>query len=272
LIPLSPLLIFGWGPVPAMGIAGGGLAVVLTTVFMLALLGWYVLSGRSIVRLRFARLRWSLAADILKVGGIGAVNTLNTTLTMALITALVGSVAGPDAVAGFGTGARLEYLLIPLVFGLGAPLVALVGTNIGAGQNARALRIALTGAALSFALTEAIGVAAAIWPASWLTLFGDDPRMLASGTAYLRHVGPTYGFFGLGLSLYFASQGAARLGWPLLAGLIRAVVAVGGGWAVLRLTGSLDWVFATLGFALVVYGVMMVVAVASGVWFKPARR
>ena len=42
--------------------------------------------------------------------------------------------------------------------------------------------------------------------------------MLETGTAYLRMVGPTYGFFGLGLSLYFASQGAGRLAWPLLGG------------------------------------------------------
>ncbi len=89
--------------------------------------------------------------------------------------------------AGYGTGARLEYLLIPLVFGLGAPMVALVGTNIGAGQERRALRIALTGGALAFALTEAIGLAAAIWPEAWLSLFGSDPRMLATGVAYLRH-------------------------------------------------------------------------------------
>ena len=97
-------------------------------------------------------------------------------------------------------------------------------------------------------LTEAIGLAAAIWPTAWLGLFGDDPRMLETGAAYLRIVGPAYGFFGLGLSLYFASQGAGRLLWPLLAGLLRLVIAVGGGWAALRLTGSLAWVFAALAW------------------------
>ena len=268
LVPLSPLLIFGFGPVPPLGIAGGGLAVLLTTLLMLCLLGGYVLSGRCVVRLRWARLRWHLSADILRIGGIGAVNTLSTTLTMVLLTALVGAAAGPDAVAGFGTGARLEYLLIPLVFGLGAPLVALVGTNIGAGQQRRALRIALTGGALAFVLTEAIGLAAALWPAAWLQSFGSDPAMLVSGTAYLRRVGPTYGFFGLGLSLYFASQGAGRLGWPLAAGIMRMAVAAGGGWAALALTGSLAWVFAASGLALTLYGVVMVAAIASGVWFR----
>jgi putative MATE family efflux protein len=268
LVPLSPLLIFGFGPVPAMGIAGGGLAVVLTTAVMLAVPAWYILSGRCVVRLRLVPLRWPFLSDILRVGGIGVVNTLNMTVTMALLTAFVGAAAGPDALAGFGTGARLEYLLIPLVFGLGAPLVALVGTNVGAGHHRRALRIAFTGGALAFALTETIGIAAAIWPTAWLQLFGDDPRMLASGTTYLHIVGPAYGFFGLGLSLYFASQGAGKLGWPLLAGLLRMGVAVGGGWLALTLTGSLTAVFAIVAAALVGYGAMMAASIASGVWFR----
>ena len=180
----------------------------------------------------------------------------------------MGSFGGPNAVAGYGTGARLEYLLIPLVFGLGAPMVALVGTNIGAGQAQRALRIALTGGALAFALTETIGIAAAIWPEAWLGLFGHDPHMLEAGAAYLRVVGPTYGFFGLGLSLYFASQGAGRLAWPLIGGMVRLLVAVGGGWLVLTLTGSLGWAFAALALALLAYGAIVAGAVASGVWFR----
>ena len=268
LIPLSPLLIFGWGPVPAFGIAGGGYAVLITSALTTVVLAWYLLAGRAIVRLRRARLQWPMFADILRVGGVGTISTLQTSLTVALTTALVGSFGGPAAVAGYGTGARLEYLLIPLVFGFGAPLVALVGTNIGAGQPERALRIALTGGALAFAVTEAIGIVAAIWPHAWLGLFGDDPHMLEAGAAYLRVVGPAYGFFGLGLSLYFASQGAGRLAWPLLGGMVRLVVAVGGGWLALALTGSLAWAFAALALGLVVYGLVVAGAVASRVWFK----
>jgi Na+-driven multidrug efflux pump len=124
------------------------------------------------------------------------------------------------------------------------------------------------GGALAFALTETIGVVAAVWPRAWLELFGHDPRMLATGIAYLRSVGPAYGFFGLGLSLYFASQGAGRLFWPLFAGLLRLVIAIGGGWIALRVTGSLGFVFAALSAALVVYGLTLSAAIASGVWFR----
>ncbi len=271
LVPLSPCLIFGVGPFPALGIAGGGVAVVFTTALTTLLLGWYVLSGRNIARMRLARLRWSMFADILRVGAVASVSTLQTSLTVALTTALVGAAGGPDAIAGYGTGSRLEYLLIPLVFGLGAPLVALVGTNIGAGQRERALRVALIGAALAFAMTEAVGIAAAIWPHAWLGLFGAEPRMIATGTAYLRFVGPAYGFFGVGVALYFASQGAGRLAWPLFAGFLRLCLAIAGGWLALRLTGSVAWVFAALAFALVVYGTTLAAAVASGVWFRGRR-
>lgn len=110
----------------------------------------------------------------------------------------------------------------------------------------------------------------AIWPHAWLTLFGSDPRMLETGEAYLRIVGPAFGFFGLGLSLYFASQGAGKLAWPLIASLVRLVIGIGGGWLVLKLTGSVHWLFAALTVALVIYGVVVTAAIASGVWYKSA--
>jgi putative MATE family efflux protein len=268
LVPLSPVLIFGWGPIPALGVAGGGAALVLFYAAGTAVLAWYVLSGRNLARLRCSGLRWPLFRDILRVGAVASLQSLQTNVTIALVTSLVAGAAGVDAVAGFGTGARLEYLLIPLVFGLGAPLVALVGTNIGAGQPQRALRIALTGGALAFALTETIGLIAAIWPAQWLALFSAEPNMIETGSAYLRTVGPIYGFFGLGLSLYFASQGAGRLSWPLFCGFLRVVITVVGGWVALRLTGSLTVLFAAHALGLVVFGMVLATAVRSGVWFR----
>src|SRR4029434_1417458 len=90
-----------------------------------------------------------------------------------------------------------------------------------------------------------------ICPSHWLVLFSAEPEVLQIGATYLRIVGPAYGFFGLGLAFYFASQGAGRLLWPLLAGLSRLVVAAGGGWIVLRLLGpSLASVFLVMALAL----------------------
>jgi Na+-driven multidrug efflux pump len=252
-------------------VAGGGVALVIFYLGGFAALCWYVLSGRNVARFRWGRLQWPLLREILRIGAVASVTSLQTNVTIALVTALVAGAAGTDAVAGFGTGARLEYLLVPLAFGLGAPLVALVGTNIGAGQRDRALRIALVGGGIAFVLTEAVGVAAAIWPGAWLALFSAEPGMIEAGSAYLRLVGPAYGFFGLGMALYFSSQGAGRLLWPLASGFLRMAVAVCGGWVALRLTGSLHWLFGAVALALVLYGVTLLAAVRAGVWFRPPR-
>jgi Na+-driven multidrug efflux pump len=273
LVPLSPCLIFGWGPFPRMGIAGGGVALIVYYAIGVAVLGWYLGSGRSVVRL--GRSGWRLEARlfmaILRIGAVAALITVQTNATVAITTALVGRF-GPAAIAGYGVGSRLEYLLVPLVFGLGGPLVAMVGTNIGAGRGERALRTAWIGAAIAFGLTETVGLVAAAMPLAWLTLFDRDPTMLAAGAHYLRIVGPCYGLFGLGMALYFASQGAGRLGWPLTAAVTRFAIAAGGGWLAFRLTNDLDYVFIALAVALVAFGTINAVAVAAGAWFgKPAR-
>ena len=96
--------------------------------------------------------------------------------------------------------------------------------------------------------------------------------MIAAGSSYLRMVGPFYGFFGLALALYFASQGAGRLFWPLSTGFLRMLIAIGGGWLALRLTGSLAWLFAALALGLLLHGLTLCAAIASGAWFRrPVR-
>ena len=270
LLPLSPLLIFGWGPLPSLGIAGGAIALLLYYLAGSAVLAAYLWSPRSLLRpsLRGLQLRWALFADILRVGLVGTVSTVATNLAIGITTALVGAY-GTAAIAGYGTASRLEYLLVPLVFGLGAPLVAMVGTCIGAGQRERALRATWIGAAIAFAMTEAIGLWAAAYPAAWLSLFNTEPAMIEAGSQYLRIVGPWYGFFGLGLVLYFASQGAGRLLWPVLGNIARLVVAVAGGWLALHGGYAIAGVFAAQAAAMVVYGIANAWAIAGGAWFGP---
>jgi putative MATE family efflux protein len=271
LVPLSPCLIFGFGPLPRLGVAGGAVAVLLYYAVGSVVLAAYLHSGRSVVRLVFrgARLRWALFRDILRVGAVAALITVQTNLTIAAATGFVGAF-GPAAIAGYGTGSRLEYLLIPLVFGLGGPLVAMVGTNIGAGRRDRALRVAWIGAAIATVLCEIIGLAAATWPRAWLSLFDTHPDMLDAGSRYLRTVGPVYGLFGLGMALYFASQGAGRLLWPFTANMMRLIIAVCGGFIALHYFGNLTDIFIALAVALAAFGLINAAAVAAGVWFdKP---
>ena len=273
LIPLSPCLIFGWGPFPKFGVAGGAFAVLIYYAAGSAVFAAYLYSGRSVVRLTLKGFhpRGPLFADSLRVGAVAALITVQTNLTVAIATALVGAL-GPAAIAGYGVGSRLEYLLIPLVFGLGGPLVALVGTNIGAHRKDRAVRAAWIGAAIAAGLCELIGVSAAAAPRAWLSLFDSAPEMLDAGSRYLQVVGPAYGLFGLGMALYFASQGAGRLLWPFLANLTRLLIAAVGGYVALRVSGSLTGIFIALAVALCAFGLINAAALAGGSWFvKPLR-
>jgi Na+-driven multidrug efflux pump len=179
------------------------------------------------------------------------------------------SAFGTAAIAGYGTAARLEYLMIPLVFGLGSPLVAIVGTCIGAGLRERALHATWVGVAIAFSMTELIGLASALWPHAWLSLFASDPAMQQAGTHYLHTVGPLYGFFGVGLVLFFASQGAGRLTWPVIGNLARLGVAALGGAAALRWGHGLTQVFIAQAAALVIYALINATAIAGGAWFGP---
>ena len=267
-LALSPALILGWGPLPRLGIAGAAVASVLSFGLGSLVLLAFLYSGRSLVRpsLRSQGLRRRLFWEILRVGAPGSLNTILTNLTVVVLTALVGPF-GATALAGYGLGARLEYLQIPIVFGLGSGLVTMVGTSMGAGDRARATHVAWVGAAMAAGITGVIGILAALFPLAWLGLFTSDPGVLAAGTRYLTTVGPFYGFFGAGLALYFASQGAGRLLWPLLAGFTRLVIAAVGGWLATRwLGGGLSGIFAAMAAALVVFGIINIAAIRLGAW------
>ncbi|MFL6650757.1 MAG: MATE family efflux transporter [Sulfurifustaceae bacterium] len=261
---LSPLFIFGWGPVPAMGVAGAGLAVVCFNLGTLAALVLYLRSARSPIRFGPAKLERRLFNDILKVGLLSAVGTVVANLTVVVATGLVGAY-GREAIAGYGLASRLDYLLIPLLFALGTASVTMVGTNVGAGQYERARRIAWTGVALSALVTGAIGSMAAIYPEAWIHIFSDDAKVVETGSAYLHRVAPLYAAFGVGMALYFASQGAGKMAWPFAAGLVRlGVVSAAGGYWITGVGGSLNGLYWIVAASYLLFGGVNVFAMASG--------
>src|SRR3954447_7596421 len=264
-IAISPALIFGWGPIPALGPAGAGWGLVIPCAGGSLVMLWYLRSPRSIVRLRFrgAVPRWELFADILKVGVPGLVNTAITNLSVVLLTGIAGQF-GPEAAIGYTMGARLEYIMQPVAFGFGTAIVAMVGTNWGAGQHGRARRIAWTGAVTIAAVCGTIGAVVALWPSLWMGLFSDDPEVARLGALYLRIVGPAYVCFGLGLGLFFVSQGVGRGVAAMNANAVRMVASAAGGlvaiyWLDLGVVGLFTSVAA--GFCL--YAAILVYAVSS---------
>lgn len=228
-IPLCGALTLGWFGLPKFGIRGPAIAAVIVFSLAAVWMALRLIGPNAALRLHWPKdgFRWQSFNDILKVGLIACLVVILTNGTVLMVTGLIGR-AGDAAIAGYGIGSRLEYMLVPISFGIGAALTALVGTNIGARQHARARRLAWSGALMAAAVAATIGLIVAIAPDLWLGLFTRDSGALASGRLYLSIVGPAYGFFGLAMALYFASQGTGEMVWPVVANLSRIVIAVCG--------------------------------------------
>ncbi|WP_137131155.1 MATE family efflux transporter [Rhizobium sp. FY34] len=271
MLALSPPLIFGWGPIPPLGVAGGGVAVVAYYLVAAIVLAFYLRSARSPLKLNIVPLERRLFKDILGVGLPSAIGTVQVNLTVTLVTAAVGHF-GTDAIAGFGIASRLDYLQIPIIFGLGTAIVTMVGINMGANQFDRARRIAWIGAGVAFVVTQAIGTAAAFFPNIWMALFTTDSAVQKMGALYLQMVAPAYGAVGLGLALYFASQGTRRVLLPVLAGTVRMIVAAFIGWSAVMFYGAdIGTLFQIVAVGSVIYGVLTASAVLPRRFFSRAR-
>ncbi len=257
----------GWGPLPRLGMAGVAAGQVIAFSAGAAFLFLYLRGGHSRVKLsvRATPLRGALFSDILRVGALACFSPLQTVATVLILTWLVAQF-GPTALAGYGIGARLEFLLVPIGFAIGVASVPLVGMAIGAGLVARAKRVAWTAAALATGVLGLLGLLLALAPDLWTRLFTDEPAVVASAALYFHWAGPAYGLFGLGLCLYFSALGAGKVGGLVLAGTLRLLVVALGGWLLARSQAEPWTIFALVALGMAVFGAAAVAAVHYTRW------
>ncbi len=217
------------------------------------------------IGLDVSKLRREMFRDILKVGAIACVSPLQSVATVLIVTRLVAAF-GTEALAGYGIGVRLEFLLIPIAFAVGVASVPMVGMAIGAGKFERARRVAWTSGALAAAIVGAFGLVVATFRDAWSSLFTADPDVRGVARSYFSWAGPSYAFFGLGLCLFFASQGAGRMVGPVLAQSARLAVVALGGWWIAGTTQSVGALFAIVAVAMAAYGCATALAVHSVSW------
>ncbi|MBT7832503.1 MAG: hypothetical protein HN667_02570, partial [Chloroflexi bacterium] len=154
---------------------GAAVSAIIAAAVVSGFLLLQLRNGSSLVKLRLSALVFSKAnfEDILKVALPASLSPLLTVSTVLILTALVGTF-GDAALAGYGIGSRVEFLIIPLVFGFGAAMTSLVGMSIGAGDTARAERIAWIGGACASGIAGVLGILLALFPAAWITVFTND--------------------------------------------------------------------------------------------------
>lgn len=272
-IVLGGALCFGWGPMPRLGIIGVGLGAAIAASFMALVM--FLLLHRPDARVRLTLigpLGREHFADILKVGLPAMLSPIQTVATVLVITAIAARF-GVHTLAGYGIGSRLEFLLVPIAFSVGVASLPMVGLAIGAGDVARARKVAWTAGAMAGAALGVLGMVLGLFPELWVAIFTRDPDVRVAGALYLHFVGPCFAFFGLSLALYFSSQGAGRIMGPLLAGTARLVVVAIGG-VILVKTQAPSWaLFALVALGMVTMGAMTAGFVALTPWGpRPLRR
>jgi putative MATE family efflux protein len=264
-ILMSGALTLGWFGLPALGVAGTAAALVICQGFAAAYLVMYLVRGKGRLRLRPQTLRWQPIGDIMRVGGLGLINSICMAMTVVVVTGFVGRY-GTEALAGYGLGARLELMLVPLAFGVGAALTAAVGVNVGAGQFARARRIAWAGAGVTLALTGLMGVCVALIPSLWIDLFTADPKAYEFGVRYLIIAAPFYGLFGAGQALYFASQGTGRMILPVAVTIIRFLTVAALGALAIAFGWNITVLFIAVAVGLTIMGVGQALCILGPGW------
>jgi len=266
-IILSGLFTIGPVDIVNLGITGPATAMIVSHTLAVFFLLPKIIGSNSLLSGQNCVFNWSAIYKILKVGGLGLLNSLTIALTIAIITAFVADF-GIDALAGYGLGARLELMLVPISFGIGAALTTAVGTNIGANQYDRARSIAKTGAFITFFLTGALGLFVAVIPWVWIDLFVVSGTAEFFASSYLMIVAPFYGFFAGGMSLYFASQGTGSMILPVLVNVVRFVVVSSICMLVLVFEFDIKWLFSGVSIGLFITGVGQFLCLYSSPWKK----
>lgn len=263
---IDPVLIFGWGPIPALGLRGAALGNVAA---------WTLLCAASLWKMRRIGLletaepprRAAFAAStrsVLHVGVPAAATNAIIPLSAAMIVAILARF-GAEAVAGLGVASRIEAFAMIAFFALSAVVNPFVAANVGAGRPERvaeAMRIVRR-----FALAWGALLAAAFWAlAPWLAArFTDDPRVVEVAAGYLRLVPLSYGAAGILMVTNAAFNG---LGRPMAATAISALrmfaVNVPVAWLGARLLG-VPGVFLGIAVANVAVGLLAALWIRSAV-------
>jgi putative MATE family efflux protein len=274
-IILGGTLGLGLGPIPQFGMRGVSAGALIAYSINITLMGWYLFSGRARVvpKLRGLRIQWAMFFDILKVGAIACFSPLQSVLTISIFTHMLAKF-GTAILAGYGIGARLEFMLTSIAFSVGMASVPMIGMAVGAGRIARARRIAWTAGAVAFASVGALASVIAIFPDIWVNIFTTDADVRATSHQYLATVAPFYAFIGLASSMYFSSQGAAKVLGPVLAQTARLAFIALGGWYLsthAATAGNFFWLAAS---SMVVLGVLSCSSVVLTRWGprKPGAR
>jgi putative MATE family efflux protein len=274
-IALDPVLIFGYGPFAARGVAGSAIATVISRGLGLALLLWHTTKGHSTLRLRWHYLRPNvpLTKSIVSIGMYASLQSFIRQISFLLLMRLVASF-GAITLAAYGIGNRLRMVIMVPGFGLASASAVVVGQNLGAERPRRAKLAAWRTVLYYECFAVPVAAMYVVLARHIVGLFTDHPEVIGTGATFLRYLGVTFPFLAFSLVLGQSMNGAGDTRTPTVVTafgqlLFRIPLAY-----LLALVAALGTTGIWLGINAsdIAQGLLMVLLFQTGVWQRAYLR
>ena len=214
-IILDPLLIFGIGPFPELGIMGAAVATSIGRGMAVMYQFYLLFSGNHRIRLYFdsLKIKFSIMLKILKISGGGILQNLIATSSWIFLVRII-AVSGPEALAGYTIAIRIVIFLLLPAWGLSNAAATLVGQNLGAKQPDRAEKAVWATGYANMAFMGVMGLLLFIFPEFWGGLFIGDVAVVENGILALRIISTGFLFYALGMVMMQGFNGSGDTATP----------------------------------------------------------
>jgi len=273
-VALDPLLIFGVGPLPELGVEGAAIATVFARGSAMVVGLWLMFRGAHGIQIHLRQMIPDLAYSkkLLRIGVPASVENTGRAISVNAVLVIVTLFSTP-VVAAFGVGIRVFSMIFMPAIAIDRGVEAMTGQNIGAGRQDRVVATNRFAAKTSFLILSALGVITFLFAPEIIGVFDDSPSVVAEGATFLRWIAPTFGFVGILRAYSGGFRGAGKTLTAaaiavLLFGFIRLPIAYVASQGLVPIDG---WFFAEpnptgIWFAFAVSGIIAAV-VAAG-WFE----
>jgi putative MATE family efflux protein len=186
-IVLCPILIFGWGPVPALGLTGAALATVIARIAGVSYQGWYLLRGRTIIVISREQLRFdaSIIGKIVKQAAGGTLQYMIPASSWMFMIKIV-SHFGAHALAGYIIAQRVASVATMPAWGIGNAAGVLTGQNLGAKQPERAVQTVWKAGSVNMCFLVLVAIFWFFAAKPIVSLFSDIPEVISYSIMYIQ--------------------------------------------------------------------------------------
>ena len=273
-VVLDPLLIFGVGPLPELGVQGAAIATVFARGSAMVVGLWLMFRGAHGIQVHLRQMMPDLdySRKLLRIGIPASVENTGRAVSINAVLVIV-TLFSTAVVAGFGVGIRVFSMIFMPAIAIDRGVEAMTGQNIGAGRQDRVVATNRFAAKISFLLLSGLGVITFAFAPEIVRVFDDSPAVVAEGASFLRWIAPTFGFVGVIRAYSGGFRGAGKTLTAaaiavLLFGFIRLPIAYVASQGLVPIDG---WFFATpsptgIWFAFAVSGV--IAALVAAAWFE----